>query len=104
MDQVTHDAAKLEYYELVKDWAKDCQYSMSDASIQIAAKTLMHRDGVLDYKPGHFISALLNNDLHGVMSRADDDSLKHLIYIYRAWYNIDSYHIARKYKPVLFDV
>lgn len=100
MTDELHKEMMNEYVDLVTDWASRNEYQMSDQSIRTAAKVLIHRDKVVDYPPGHFINAVLHNDLQGVMSRADDDSWKHFRYIYRAWYNIDSFHIARKYRQV----
>lgn len=91
------DIMKQEYADLVKQWAARNDYEMSERSINMAAKVLMHRDDVLDYDPGQFIQALFSNDLRGVMNRADEDTWKHFKYIYQAWYNVDSSHIACKY-------
>jgi hypothetical protein len=87
-----------DYQGLVTEWLERTKYPMSEKSARIAAKILMHRDKVVDFPGGHFITAFLNNDLMSVMSRADDDTMANLVYIYRAWYNIDSFHIAYKYK------
>lgn len=92
------DKMHSEYYKRVKEWATKCKYKMSDDSIHTAAKVLIHRDGAVNYPPGHFISAILSNDLRGAISYADQDSLDHIVPIYRAYHNIDSYDIAVRYK------
>jgi hypothetical protein len=87
-----------EYQGLVTEWLERTKYPMSEKSARIAAKILMHRDRMVTYPAGHFITAFLDNDFISVMSRADDDTMANLVYIYRAWYNIDSFHIAHKYR------
>ena len=101
MNEALEKQMTQEYVDLVKEWAGRNNYPMSDQSMRTAAKVLMHRDKALDYPPGHFIQALLDNDLRGVMSRADDDSWKNFTYIYRAWYNIDAYHLKWKYDALI---
>jgi len=98
MQEELHDLMVADYHQTVQNWANKTGNDMNEAAIDIAAKILMHRDDVLGYPPGHFVSAFLNNDFRGVMNRADDNTMAHLVQIYRAWYNIETWQIARKYK------
>lgn len=98
MTEQVYELMIADYHQTVQNWANKTGNEMNYEAVDIASKILMHRDDVLGFPPGHFVSAFLNNDLQGVMNRADSNTLQHLVQIYKAWYNIDTWHIARKYK------
>ena len=48
----------------------------TDHIVDIIVSVMMQRDGIM--QGGGFVQAIVNNDLRGAISRADEDCTKHL--------------------------
>lgn len=95
-------AMYMKYVEIVREWEKRNNVSFSEHSRNITAKILAHRDGAYTHPPSSFIQHFLDNNFRGVMNSMDDDIRHHLFNIYRAWYNIDSYHIKEDFDKSVY--
>jgi predicted RecB family endonuclease len=72
----------LFYEEAARNFAKNWGRNVSDHVINIIASVMMARDGV---RPGgHFVQAVIDNDLYAALSRADDEVLTELKLITQA--------------------
>jgi len=95
-----YDQMLPEYIREVRDWMVRNRYEMSDHAVFLAAKILLHRDKAVSFPPGDFIQALLNNDLGGTMRHMGSEARAHFFTLYKAWYNIDTFHIVHKYRAI----
>ena len=65
-----------DYYERVKEFAKEYNETPSNHITDIMASVMMTRDGFL--KGGSFVESIVNNDLYGAISKGDMECLQHL--------------------------
>lgn len=65
-----------DYYERVKEFAKEYDETPSNHIIDIMASVMMTRDGFL--KGGGFVESIVNNDLYGAINKGDRECLQHL--------------------------
>jgi hypothetical protein len=84
------------YREAVIDWLMRNEYNTTEHIIDIIISVLMTRDSVLI--GGDFAKAVCNNDLRGVVSKADTEVFENLKKIMSAYHNISIYEYQNFYK------
>ena len=95
---MTYEEARAQYKSAVKNWLSKNNYCVTMHVEDIMVSTLMHRDKIIPYPAGSFITAILTNDLKSAINFADSDCQTNLVNIYKAYHNIDTWHIARTFK------
>lgn len=95
---MTYEETRAHYRSAVKNWLSKNNFCVTMHVEDIIVSTLMHRDKVVPHPPGHFISSILANNLKGAIDYADTDCQHSLVNIYKAYNNIDTWHIARSFK------
>lgn len=65
-----------DYYERVREFAKEYDETPSIHIIDIMASVMMSRDGYL--QGGSFVQSIINNDLFGAINRGDKECIQHL--------------------------
>jgi len=65
-----------DYYERVREFAKEYDETPSIHIIDIMASVMMSRDGYL--QGGSFVQSIINNDLYGAINRGDRECLQYL--------------------------
>jgi hypothetical protein len=65
-----------DYYERVREFAKEYNETPSIHIIDVMASIMMTRDKFM--MGGSFVQSVVNNDLYGAINRADSECLKHL--------------------------
>ena len=73
------------YYERVREFAKEYDETPSMHIIDIMASVMMTRDKYM--MGGSFVQAVVDNDLYGTINRADKECLQNLKLIVATKYN-----------------
>lgn len=97
---MTYQNLRNQYTHIVNEWLKRNNYTVPVNTVDVITSILLHRDRIIDHG-GSFVQAFINNNLHGVISFADEDSMANLRIIYQAFHNIDTYYAARAYREIL---
>lgn len=67
---------RTDYYEKVREFAKEYDENPSIHIIDIMASVMMTRDGYL--QGGSFVQSVINNDLYGAINRGDKECIQYL--------------------------
>lgn len=83
------------YHEAAVKFTQRYQRNVNDHVIHLIASVMMARDGVCN--GGHFVTAVLENDLLRAVTRADEETLKEIKLITLAR---DNAHVEDKYEDL----
>lgn len=113
---MTFEELHLVYKNRVKEWiekrsewlhqSEPCSdhKNVPETVLDIIVEILMVRSKVFDKSTcGSFVQSFLNNDLAGVMHSADATNYQFLRTIYRAFYNIETYDLPKKYDAPVYE-
>jgi hypothetical protein len=89
--------AYVDYRAMVVNWLARNRWEASEHIIDIIVSVLMTRDNV-HVLSSRFVDAVINNDLGGAVMYGDEECQKNLTLIYKAKYNINTYHLAQIYR------
>lgn len=83
-----------EWAETNREWLIQNNWPFSTHARHIAAKALMTRDKINPF-PGHFISAIVSNNLRDTVGRADSECRQCLFAILMCYWNVETFDLPK---------